>query len=172
MPKAALADHHLEWFQLAAEVRINAAELVAGVQQLTRDMDAVKARARIVAGQVRAGVRTKYGYGNEKLTAFGMRPRRRSFDRLKEEQAGAALVAPALETPDEPAKAAPTEGKCRPSRGGGPALQGGDHPLQGGRCPSRAMIIPRRAMAVPHRASAAHFNSALQTCLTYPVIAG
>jgi hypothetical protein len=144
MPKAALADHHLEWFQLAAEVRINAAEvpflteladelerlyersagiqveraaLVARVQQLTRDMDAVKARARIVAGQVRAGVRTKYGYGNEKLTAFGMRPRRRSFDRLKEEQAGAALVAPAPQTPDEPAKAAPAEGKRRPSRG-------------------------------------------------------
>jgi hypothetical protein len=122
MPKAALADHHKEWFQLAAEIRRQAAEvpflldladelerllaksssleverstLAARIQQLTRDQDAVKTRARSVASQLRAGVRSRFGYASETLAAFGMRPRRRKIARSQEEKAGAALVAPA-----------------------------------------------------------------------------
>jgi len=121
MPKAALADHSVEWYRLAVGVRENAADvpflidqvdelerllsssqridgeraaLDAQRQQLSRDLDAVKTRARIVAAQVRSGIRTKYGYGSEKLTVFGMRPRRRGIASRNEELAGAALVAP------------------------------------------------------------------------------
>jgi hypothetical protein len=103
MPKAALAEHNLEWYRLVA-VRDNTADvpyltdlvgelehllarsqqidteraaLDAQRQQLTRDLDGIKARARIVAAHLRSGVKTKYGYSSEKLTQFGLRPRRR-----------------------------------------------------------------------------------------------
>jgi hypothetical protein len=122
MSKDALADHSLEWYRLAAKVRENAAEMpylldMAGElerllasssriaaeratldaqrHQLSRDLDAVKSRARIVAAQLRAGVKAKLGFGSEKLTEFGMRPRRRDVRRREEESKGAALGATA-----------------------------------------------------------------------------
>lgn len=160
MPKASLGDHHLEWFRLIAEVRAKAAELpflmdfvdelerllekstlidaergalASRSQQLTRDQDAVKARARIVAAQLRAGIRTKFGYGSELLTGFGLRPRRRKISHIKEEEAGAALVATGV--PDATASSSPPlgngsplEGDRRPSKGRRRPLKGGDSP--------------------------------------------
>jgi len=80
--------------ETAGRIEVERATLDAKRQQLTRDLDAVKARARVLAAQVRAGIKTKYGYGSEKLIEFGLRPRRRSLTSLQEEQAGAALVTP------------------------------------------------------------------------------
>lgn len=116
MPKASIADHELEWRQLVARATANAedlpflAELVAELQkivevvpqleqerlaltarsqQLTRDIDAYKGRGRIVAARIRSGLKTKYGHGSEKLTEFGLRPRRR---RLRDQQAEQAAM--------------------------------------------------------------------------------
>lgn len=116
MPKASIADHELEWRQLVARANANAAdlpylaELVAELQkiidvvpqleqerlvlnarsqQLTRDLDGHKGRARVVAARIRSGLKTKYGHSSAKLTEFGLRPRRR---RLSEEQAEQAAM--------------------------------------------------------------------------------
>jgi len=151
MPKASLGDHHLEWFRLLTEVKARAAELpfvldlvgelerlmavsssldteraalIARAQQLTRDQDAVLIRARIVAGQIRAGIRTKYGYGSEALIGFGMRPRRRKAARMEEERDGAALAVPVTPDPSKDTVAgnrqpkggrSPSKGRRRPS---------------------------------------------------------
>jgi uncharacterized coiled-coil DUF342 family protein len=50
--------------------------LNARKQQVTRDLDAVKERGREVAVQVRMGIKTRYGFGGEKLIEFGLRPRK------------------------------------------------------------------------------------------------
>lgn len=120
MPKASLADHSLEWFKLLASVEANnqdvpylkelrdelelvldsvkaldqeRAALEARKQQITRDLQALKSRGRLVAARLRSGLRTRYGFGSEKLVEFGMRPRRRSLDdEMREEQAMTAIT--------------------------------------------------------------------------------
>ena len=120
MPKASLADHSLEWFKLLASVEANnqdvpyldelkdelqlvldsvkvlaqeQATLEARRQQVTRDLQALKSRGRLVAARLRSGLRTRYGFGSEKLVEFGMRPRRRRLaDEMREEQVMAAIT--------------------------------------------------------------------------------
>ncbi len=120
MPKASLADHSLEWFKLLASVEANnqdvpyldelkdelqlvldsvkvlaqeQATLEARRQQVTRDLQALKSRGRLVAARMRSGLRTRYGFGSEKLVEFGMRPRRRRLaDEMREEQVMAAIT--------------------------------------------------------------------------------
>jgi hypothetical protein len=104
MPKSSFADESFDWTHLLLSVENNAedvtylAELTSELriilqaskameqerlaldarrQQITRDLQALKSRGRIVAARVRAGIRTRYGYGSEKLVEFGMQPRRR-----------------------------------------------------------------------------------------------
>lgn len=119
MPKASLADHSLEWFKLLASVEANnqdvpyldelkdelqlvldsvkvlaqeQATLEARRQQVTRDLQALKSRGRLVAARLRSGLRTRYGFGSEKLVEFGMRPRRRRLaDEMREERVMAAI---------------------------------------------------------------------------------
>ena len=104
MPKESFAYHSSEWYHLFTAVRNNAEELPflmdlcselqflaekttelhaerrtldARRQQISRDLDTLKGRARVLAAKIRSGLRTKYGYGSEKLTEFDMQPRRR-----------------------------------------------------------------------------------------------
>jgi hypothetical protein len=116
MPKSSVADHSLEWHSLVVSVQSNAddmpyvAELAdelkivldavkalesermlldARSQQITRDMDALKSRGRVVASRVRSGLKTRYGFSSEKLAEFGVRPRRR---RVRDEMAERAVM--------------------------------------------------------------------------------
>jgi hypothetical protein len=113
MPKS-VADHSLEWSHLLASVGTNSGDvpflddltlelnrilrtlneldkeqlaLIARKQQITRDREALKNLGRVVAARIRSGLRTQYGFGSEKLTEFGMRPRRRSVKDRQAEQA-------------------------------------------------------------------------------------
>ena len=127
MPKSSLADHSDEWETLIDRVRAYAedlpellgmtdeldsllgrgkavererAALDARSQQLTRDLEAIKNRARTVAARIRSGVKTRYGFGDEKLTEFGMRPRRKKLQsRLEEARAAEALDPAGSENP-------------------------------------------------------------------------
>lgn len=120
MPKASLADHSLEWYKLLVSVEANTEDvpylkelkdelklvldsvkaldnersmLEARRLQVTRDIQALKSRGRVVAARLRSGIRTQYGFGSEKLTEFGMRPRRRRLaDQMREEQAMATAA--------------------------------------------------------------------------------
>jgi hypothetical protein len=116
MPKSSVAEHSLEWSQLLTSVGTNAEDvpyladltaelervlesitaleterlaLTARRQQITRDLENLKNRGRILAARVRSGLKTKYGFGSEKLTEFGIRPRRR---RLRDQRAEEAVV--------------------------------------------------------------------------------
>ncbi len=113
MPKSSFADESFDWTHLLLSVENNAedvtylAELTSELriilqaskameqerlaldakrQQITRDLQTLKSRGRIVAARVRAGIRTRYGYGSEKLVEFGMRPRRRRMGVARTEQ--------------------------------------------------------------------------------------
>jgi hypothetical protein len=104
MPKNSFADESFEWTHLLLSVEQNAEEvaylseltsemrtilqeskeldqerlaLEARRQQITRDLQAMRSRGRLVAARVRAGLRTRYGYASDKLVEFGMQPRRR-----------------------------------------------------------------------------------------------
>ncbi|HEX7185079.1 MAG TPA: hypothetical protein VF756_24840 [Thermoanaerobaculia bacterium] len=112
MPKESLASHSAEWYHLFTSVRNNAEELPylldlcselqlladrtttlhaercaldARRQQISRDLDTLKNRARVVATKIRSGLRTKYGYGSEKLAEFKMQPRRRPVEAERQE---------------------------------------------------------------------------------------
>lgn len=50
--------------------------LDARKQQVTRDLDEAKERGREIAVRIRNGLRSRYGRSSEKLTTFGLRPRR------------------------------------------------------------------------------------------------
>jgi chromosome segregation ATPase len=52
------------------------AALDARKQQVTRDLDEAKERGREIAVRIRNGLRSRYGRSSEKLTLFGLRPRR------------------------------------------------------------------------------------------------
>ena len=113
MPKNSFADEAFDWTHLLLSVENNAeevaylAELISELrailqgskaldqermalearrQQITRDIQTLRSRGRIVAGRVRAGLRTRYGYGSEKLVEFGLQPRRRRVDAERAEQ--------------------------------------------------------------------------------------
>lgn len=117
MPKNSFADESFEWTHLLLSVDQNAEEvaylseltselrtilqeskeldqermaLEARRQQITRDLQAMRSRGRLVATRVRAGLRTRYGYGNDKLVEFGLQARRRraGAKRIEPEAAG------------------------------------------------------------------------------------
>lgn len=114
MPKKSVADHSLEWSLILTNMGANAGDvpflkdlaleldrilraikelenerlaLIARKQQISRNVDALKSRGRVVAAQIRSGLKTQYGFDSEKLTEFGMRPRRRRLKDLQAEQA-------------------------------------------------------------------------------------
>lgn len=51
--------------------------LTAEKQQVTRDLDAAKEGGREIAVRMRYGIKSRYGYKNEKLVQFGLKPRRK-----------------------------------------------------------------------------------------------
>ena len=53
------------------------AALTALKQQVTRDLQGALDQGREIAAQMRTGLKAQYGFGSEKLTEFGLRPRRR-----------------------------------------------------------------------------------------------
>jgi hypothetical protein len=117
MPKNSFADDTFDWSQLlssvgkhpdevrfmeelSSELRLiltsvtelnkERLQLKARSQQISRDMDTLKSRGRNVVGRIRAGIKTQYGFSNEQLTEFGIRPRRR---RVRAEAAERDVVA-------------------------------------------------------------------------------
>jgi hypothetical protein len=112
MSKKSVADHSMEWRLLLDSIEADSQEaaflkellfelrhvrdtilqldnerlaLIARKQQITKDMNALKTRARSVAARIRSGIRTQHGYDSETLTKHGMKPRRRrTRDRLNE----------------------------------------------------------------------------------------
>lgn len=67
-------------------------------QQATRDLDKAMADAQELITRLRNGIRTKYGLRSEKLTEFGMQPRRFAGKRVKAKPAPVPQPAPALVT--------------------------------------------------------------------------
>jgi hypothetical protein len=117
MPKNSFADDMFDWSQLlssvgrhpdevgfmeelSSELRLilnsvsdlnkERLQLKARTQQISRDMDALKSRGRNVAGRIRSGIKTQYGFSSEQLTEFGIHPRRR---RVRAEAAERDVVA-------------------------------------------------------------------------------
>jgi uncharacterized protein involved in exopolysaccharide biosynthesis len=104
MPKTSFADQITGWEKLTVttdankdelpfltDMRSQLAAVVAGakeasirqdafkaqVQQASRDLDEFKAKGKDLATRLRNGVRAQYGLKGEKLTEFGMKPRRK-----------------------------------------------------------------------------------------------
>ena len=53
-------------------------------QQATRDLEKAMADTRELITRLRNGIRTKYGLRSEKMTEFGMQPRRAPVRKTKE----------------------------------------------------------------------------------------
>ncbi len=86
----------------AASVRQDTAKAL--VQQATRDLEKAMADTRELVTRLRNGIRTKYGLRSEKMTEFGMQPRRapvRKPKEAKEKPAPVPQPAPALVTTTE-----------------------------------------------------------------------
>jgi hypothetical protein len=104
MSKESVAKTILQWERLIAASESNAAELdylaedrenlrkmlervkklksrqdklTAEKQQVTRDLDAAKEGGREIAVRMRYGIKSRYGYKDEKLIQFGLKPRRK-----------------------------------------------------------------------------------------------
>lgn len=104
MPKASFAQVMGEWEQLLVTVAANATDLTylegrraqleevmegaktasirqaalkAQLQQATRDLEGFLSNGRDLATRLRNGIRNQYGLKGEKLTEFGLQPRRR-----------------------------------------------------------------------------------------------
>ncbi|MFY9825303.1 MAG: hypothetical protein WAM82_28250 [Thermoanaerobaculia bacterium] len=75
----------------AAKLRQEASRVL--VQQATRDVEAFRKEGRDLATRLRNGIRTQYGLKSEKLTEFGMRPRRKQKKAKPEPVAQPAPVA-------------------------------------------------------------------------------
>jgi t-SNARE complex subunit (syntaxin) len=74
----------------------------AQFQQSTRDMEKFVSDAQELITRLRNGVRTQYGLRSEKLTEFGMQPRRApTRSRAKEKPAPVPQPAPASKTNTE-----------------------------------------------------------------------
>lgn len=105
MSRVAFADETTEWEHLMTTVEVNKTELSfldsprsalgpvlerakeanlrqstlkAQVQQSTRDLEKAMAEGRELATRLRNGIRTQYGLRGEKLTEFGLQPRRKT----------------------------------------------------------------------------------------------
>ena len=64
-------------FEGSKVTKLRQAALKAEAQQTTRDLDAFMTEGREIATRLRNGIRTQYGTKAEKLTEFGMKPRRK-----------------------------------------------------------------------------------------------
>ena len=105
MPNQTFSEETTDWGQLAVTVDINKADLAhleaqrarlavvadnakatkvrqeafkAQVQQSSRDLEALRKEGRDLATRLHNGIRTQYGTKAEKLTEFGMKPRRKA----------------------------------------------------------------------------------------------
>jgi hypothetical protein len=67
-------------------------------QQATRDLDKAMADTQELVTRLRNGIRTKYGLRSEKLTEFGMQPRRAPVRKAKQKPAPVPQPASALIT--------------------------------------------------------------------------
>lgn len=100
---------HLEETRLQLATSMDVARTVsvrqdtakALVQQATRDLEKSMADTQELITRLRNGVRTKYGLRSEKLTEFGMQPRRTPVRKAKEKPAPVPQPAPALVTTTE-----------------------------------------------------------------------
>jgi hypothetical protein len=100
---------HLEETRLQLATSIGVARAVsirqdtakALVQQATRDLEKSMADTQELVTRLRNGVRTQYGLRSEKLTEFGMQPRRAPVRKAKEKPAPVPQPAPALVTTAE-----------------------------------------------------------------------
>ena len=113
MPKKSVAEHSVEWLLLLDSIGTDTQEaaflkellfelrlvretilqleverlaVTARRQKITKDMSSLKNRGRTLAARVRSGLRTQYGYDNEKLIEHGMKPRRRRIGAARAEQ--------------------------------------------------------------------------------------
>ena len=100
---------HLEETRLQLATSIDVARAVsvrhdtakALVQQATRDLEKSMADTQELVTRLRNGVRTQYGLRSEKLTEFGMQPRRIPVRKAKEKPAPVPQPAPAHGTTAE-----------------------------------------------------------------------
>ncbi|HSF38488.1 MAG TPA: hypothetical protein VLT87_01770 [Thermoanaerobaculia bacterium] len=122
MPRAGFLSVTGEWDNLAVTVEANAAELAylaetrtqllvtldaaraasvrqatlqAQYQQATRDLEKLLSEGGDLATRIRSGLRMQYGFKAEKLTEFGMKPRRKRSRPRKEEPVPAPTPTPA-----------------------------------------------------------------------------
>jgi len=80
----------------AKATKLKQEALKAQVQQTTRDLEALMKEGRDLFSRLRLGVRTQYGAKSEKLTEFGMKPRRKQKKTTPEP---VAQPAPVTHTP-------------------------------------------------------------------------
>jgi hypothetical protein len=110
MPNTTFPAETMDWGQLATTVDVNKTDLAhlavqsarlavvadgskatklrqealkAELQQTTRNLEAYRTEGRDLATRLRNGIRTQYGLKSEKLTEFGMKPRRKLQKKAK-----------------------------------------------------------------------------------------
>jgi hypothetical protein len=81
----------------AKATKVKQEALKAQVQQTTRDLEGLMKEGRDLFSRLRFGVRTQYGLKSEKLTEFGMKPRRKQQKKATPEPV--AQPAPVTHTP-------------------------------------------------------------------------
>jgi len=124
MPSQSFPEETTDWGQLSTTVDVNKADLAhlephrarlavvydgskatklrqealkAELQQTTRDLEALMTEGRDLATRLRNGIRTQYGMKGEKLTEFGLKPRRKPQKKANPEPV--AQPAPVAVTP-------------------------------------------------------------------------
>jgi hypothetical protein len=84
--------------EVAKTVSVRQDAAKALVQQATRDLEKAMSDTQELVTRLRNGIRTKYGLRSEKMTEFGMQPRRTPVRKAKEKPAPVPQPAPALVT--------------------------------------------------------------------------
>jgi hypothetical protein len=84
--------------EVARVVSVRQDTVKALFQQATRDLEKAMADTQELITRLRNGIRTKYGLRSEKLTEFGMHPRRDPVRKAKTKPAPVPQPAPALVT--------------------------------------------------------------------------
>jgi hypothetical protein len=72
--------------------------LRAQLQQTTRDLETLRARGNDLATRLRNGIRAQYGLRGEKLTEFGLQPRRKRTAKTKTPDTAPPSPAPEAST--------------------------------------------------------------------------
>ena len=100
-----LEDMRLELVTVTDEAKaasVKQSVLRAQLQQTTRDLETLRARGTDLATRLRNGVRAQYGLRGEKLTEFGLQPRRRRIVKTK-----TPVTAPPSPAPEGSARSEP-----------------------------------------------------------------